>query len=255
MTVSIYFHGVPGAPAELGLAPGLGPAADTLAPDRLSDRPDLPAGAYFDDLAARLRLETPPGGTHIIAFSLGAAAALQVAARLGPHIAHIDLIAPAAPLELGDFLPAMSGRQVFALARTKPMFFNALSQAQMILARSRPEALYRLIFAEVRGPDAILAADPDFRAAMTAILAQCFIKGSAGYRREMLAYAQPWAGILPRVTAPTRIWHGSADTWAPFAMAEALARSLPRFTACHRLDDLGHFSALHHALPIIRSER
>lgn len=123
----VYLHGVPGTPAELALSDGtslLGP--NVFAPDRTAIDPKLNANAAFDLLATQI---AEKGGTRpirLIGFSLGAFVALQIASRLGPQIARLDLISAAAPHELGDFMPEMVGRRVFAVAGTGGLSFDML---------------------------------------------------------------------------------------------------------------------------------
>jgi hypothetical protein len=38
------------------------------------------------------------------------------------------------------------------------------------------------------------------------------------------------------ISQPVELWHGSLDNWAPPAMADALAASLPNITALHELE-------------------
>jgi pimeloyl-ACP methyl ester carboxylesterase len=35
-----------------------------------------------------------------------------------------------------------------------------------------------------------------------------------------------WAHLLKRVTTPTRVWHGDADTYVPFSMGQVLSESI-----------------------------
>lgn len=243
----IYLHGVPGSPAEPALF-GSGSSLNAeWAPDRNVDRPDLDYAAYFDDLAGRVAGHATPDGVHLVGFSLGAVAALQVAHRLGQKISRIDLISAAAPLELGDFLPSMAGRAVFEAARDKPKVFGALTAAQSQLSRISPMWLARMLLASARGADAALAKEPSFSEGIGRILGAAFADGAPGYRREILGFVQPWSSILPQISAPVTLWHGTADTWSPIAMAAALGAALPNAQPIVRLEGLSHYSTLREA--------
>ncbi|MDH4983150.1 hypothetical protein [Hyphomicrobium sp. D-2] len=85
---------------------------------------------------------------------------------------------------------------------------------------------------------------------MEGILNQCFANGSAGYRREILAYVEPWSSLQTRVKTPTVIWPGGHDSWTPPIMSERLATLLPNAER-HLLPELGHYGALQHALHAI----
>ena len=104
---TVYLHGLPGSPAELSLAgpgsPWIDPAL-VYAPDRSALAADLP------ELARQIAIWSSGEPIDLVGFSLGGAAALRLAPLLGEQVARIDLIAPAAPLSLGDFLPDKIGR-------------------------------------------------------------------------------------------------------------------------------------------------
>ena len=95
----IYFcHGVPGGPEDASLLGIEGVAA-----------PDLFAAAplaQFDAATAG----APDGSVHLVGFSIGAMVALRLAASRPDKVGKVTLISPAAPLNLGDFLPAMAGK-------------------------------------------------------------------------------------------------------------------------------------------------
>ena len=243
---SIYFHGAPGSPAELTL---FGPAAaEIFAPDRFLDRPALPFAAYLDALADELVERFPEASLRLIGFSAGARVALEIANRLGGRIGAIELISPAAPLQLGDFLPRMEGRAVFSLARGAPSVFPAVVRLQSLLAEILPRRVFRLVFAHPSGADAALAAEPAFEAAVTSILRRSLGAARRGYAREILDIVHPWTDILPRVTAPVRLWQGDLDNWTPPEMARALAEALPGAPALILLPGLSHYSTLREAL-------
>lgn len=241
---TVYLHGQPGSSAELALF-GSRYAAD-FAPDRHDATLADPLW-----LAAEVNRRWPDRDLHLVGFSLGAFAALRLAAQLGDRVARIDLISPAAPLDGGDFLPHMAGRTVFSLSRNRPTLFALMTWVQATMARFAPNALFRQIFSGAAGEDRALAADPDFAARWQDMARVCLSGGAAGYRSEIAAYVSPWAYILPKIQQPTTIWHGGCDSWAPPAMADYLAQSLPNVAAVHRLPALSHYSALKAALPRI----
>lgn len=252
---AIYFHGVPGSPRELELFGPMCRLSQAWAPDRNNDCPDLGYEDYFDDLAERVAARAAQEGLHLVGFSLGAVAALQVAHRLGTKVTRIDLISAAAPLELGSFLPVMEGQTVFEAARRRPKLFGALTSAQALLSRLSPGLLARMLLASAQGADQVLARDPSFRAALGGILGTAFAHGATGYRREILGYVQPWSAILPKISAPVTLWHGTADNWSPIAMADGLHAALPNARPVVRFEGLSHYSTLHAALEQIVGNR
>lgn len=229
----VYFHGLPGGPDELSLVSDLAPAF--LAPNVREER--LP------------ELGTQP--VTLIGFSLGAFRALRFAAEHPGRVGHLHLIAPSAPLELGDFLTDMAGGPVFRMARDHPWLFKLTTRVQALVARIAPDFFARQVFATSQGKDAPLAADAAFRKRWARIAAKCLSGGGRAYRAEITAYVQPWADLLDKVTVPVTIWYGTADTWVPPAMAESLANRLPHVACVRQIMDGSHYSTLAAALPHI----
>ena len=71
----------------------------------------------------------------------------------------------------------------------------------------------------------------------------CVIMPTA-YAQAILDYVRPWAADLKKVRCSPEIWHGDCDTWAPFAMAEALVKTLPCDTLLHRVSGGEHHATL-----------
>lgn len=225
----VYLHGLPSGPEELALT-GL----------------SLPCPARHGDEAATLQqIAALSGPLHLIGFSLGAALALRLAPRLQP--ARITLISPAGPLELGDFLPQMAGAPVFRAAR-RPWALRALTAAQALGFRLAPDRALAALFHTAPPADRALLSGPH-RGALLSAIRSSLGPGRPAYLAEITRYVQPWAGLLPQVTAPVTIWQGAADTWSPPAMAQAVARALPA-ARLQLLPGLGHYSTLIHALPL-----
>lgn len=242
MRPTAYFHGQPGAPLELGLLT-LQPA-DLFAPDRNGDRPELSAEAYFDHLAQEIRRRWPDGGLRLVGFSIGAFVACEVALRLADRDLSLDLISPAAALSLGDFLPYMAGGPVFRLARDNPVAFRVLTWAQGLVARGAPDLLLDQLFVSAAGEDAGLARSAEFRRILTAAMTQSLGQGAKGYRRDLRAYVRTPHDRLAGLSAPMTLWHGSADSWAPLAMSQALAAQQPERRQVRVLPGLSHYSTL-----------
>lgn len=245
----VYLHGQPGSPAELRLA-GVEPSPGLFAPDRNGFNPALAEDAALDRLAEDVARRFPQGAIRLIGFSLGAYVAVELALRLADRgraaDLSLDLVSAAGPLALGDFLPDMAGGAVFRLARTSPPAFAALTAVQRRLAALAPGLLQRQLFATAAGADADLARDRAFQGLLREILA-----ASLGpvYRREVRAYARWPAERLAALTAPVALWHGEADTWAPLAMAQAVADARPASRSLTVLPGLSHYSTLKTVAP------
>ena len=223
----VYLHGLPGGPDELKLVSDV---AEAFAPD-------LRDGPVSDQIKDRF-------GTTPVTL-------MRFAADYPSQVAHLHLIAPAAPLELGDFLKDMAGGPIFRMARDHPWLFHLVTRVQGLVARIAPDFFARQVFALSQGKDAPLAADPAFRRDWSALAQKCLSGGAAAYRAEIAGYVAPWLGVLPRVSVPTTIWYGTADNWVPPAMAEALAQKLPNVACVRQIMDGSHYSTLAAALPHI----
>lgn len=249
MTVNapfVYFHGVPGGPGELeALSSGahwFNPK--DYAPNRQTMNKGISLPQHFDMLANAIRTRFEKSPVRFVGFSLGAYVALEVASRMGSAVGHISLVSAAAPLSLGDFLPDMAGRAVFRSARHAPLLFAAMTSAQSLALRVAPGRLFDVLFGNAQGMDGKLAAQPQFRAKIIETLNECLHDDTSNYRREIAGYVRDWSGILPLISQPVELWHGTLDNWAPPSMSEALAHALPNVSALNMLDGLSHYSTL-----------
>lgn len=195
-------------------------------------------------LAERVREWAGSEPVTLVGFSLGGAMTLRLAGHLGDRVAGIDLIAPAAPLTLGNFLPHMAGGALFTLARDYPRLFAIATRGQALAARFVPGLLAKALLGDTRGGDVELARDPAFRALLCAILRQTFAAGGKGYRAEIAAYVADWQVQLDAVTQPVTIWQGDQDNWVPPEMAKALTARLGPHARLELLPGLSHYSAL-----------
>lgn len=247
---TLYFHGLPGSAAELS---GFGPEIAARAVHfHVVARGDAlavgdPSG-YFRRLAEQILRQFPGGPLHLVGFSAGAAAALRVAPLLGGRVQQIDLVSPAAPLNLGNFLGDMAGAPVFRAALAGRAPFAMLTWLQAQVARLVPARLAATLIAGALGADRALAADPRFIASLGQSLRTSLLGSRAAYTAEIRAYVTDWRDDLARVDQPVSIWQGSEDNWTPPAMAQALAAALPSRPRLTMLDGLSHFSTLRHFL-------
>lgn len=243
---TLYFHGLPGSAAELG---SFGPQVARKA-DRffvVARTQALLEGSpedYFARFSAQIIRQFPDGPLVLVGFSLGAAAALRVAPHLGARVQRIDLVSPAAPLALGDFLGGMAGAPVFRAALAGRGAFALLTFVQAQAARLAPQKMAAALMGKARGADRELADNPAFIAALATSLRHSLLAERAAYRQEILLYVADWSAELSRVTQPVTILQGSEDDWTPPAMAHALAASLPARPAVEFRPGLSHYSTL-----------
>jgi len=249
----IYFHGAPGAPEEAQLfdQEAKKHGLTVLCFDRFAINPSLTGEVYYQLLAEEITKKSDGQAVDFIGFSIGAFVAIQTCRYMPNGVRSLHLVSAAAPLEAGDFLPAMAGQQVFRLAKTTPALFLLLSYWQSLLARLAPKALFRLLFASAAGADKALAEDPEFQARITPVLRSCFQGRVRGYARDVGAYVQPWSATLADITVPTQLWQGDADNWSPPQMPHYLASAIPGAASTQSFSGLSHYSCLYRAVPEI----
>ncbi len=233
----IYCHGLPGSAHEISHL------LDSSAP------PVFIVGPEDDDrLTAHLSANNIQAA-HIIGFSLGAMTAMEIAAKYPALTQKLTLIAPAAPLELGHFLPDMAGEAVFQAAQRGPIVFGLLTLLQRIGVTLAPKQIIHTMFRGAPPAELKLLESPRFQSALVHSLHYSLGKNAKAYKAQILRYVQPWAQTLEELPCPVTIHHGDADDWVPIAMGRALAAAIsqPVNFAVH--PQLGHYSTLHAVLP------
>ena len=205
-------------------------------------------GNFEADLVAAfdaLKIEEP---SIVVGFSLGAMSAIHLAARRAHLVSKLILISPAAPLQLGNFLPQMAGRPVFEAAQRGPMALRVVSGLQAALISIAPRFVIDTMFRASPEADKRLLAKQEVFKAVSEGVRDCLLSRQAEYRIELLAYVRPWAHVLSEVHCETEIWQGSMDNWTPPAMAAAIHAQLGDLAVLNVCPGLGHYSTLHVAL-------
>ena len=235
----VYFHGLPGSAAEIL----------NLIPDGVT----LPTGISPLDINGfdRALAEAQTDQAHIIGFSLGAMSALKIASQRPDQIRQLTLIAPAAPLELGNFLPAMAGGPVFKIAQKGALPFKLFTAFQNFGVAAAAMPIISKMFAGSPQADIDLLSNDDFKSVFSAGLKASLGRENKIYRKAVLAYVAPWEDCLRHISAPVTIYHGTKDNWAPIEMAYALQTAIASDVKILPLKDLGHYSALHKVIPNI----
>ena len=233
----IYFcHGLPGSALDAELLSQANPDCD-LHP--------LPYLEYSPEHMASALAETGASGVHLVGFSIGSMVAAHIAAERPDLVSRLTLISPAAPLQLGDFLPAMAGKPVFTLAQRRPWALAALTAVQGLIARVSAGAMTKMLFADACASEQALLRNPAFGAAMKSAFSNSFVDHRQNYLAYLQTYVSDWSPILDQIKCPVDLWHGSADTWSPPEMSLALQS---RLADCrlHMISDAGHYSTMAH---------
>ena len=242
----IYFHGAPGDPRECAVFDayarqyGLRFACF----ERFAVDPTVDGLAYFRCLAAAIDDLTGGEPVDFVGFSIGAFVALQVYSLMPNQVSSIHLVSAAAPLVDDSLWKTAAGRGVFRLAQIQRAIFRAFCTAQSWVALHWPDRMLKALFAGAAGADHDLLVEPAFRAAMIDNLRAGLGSYPQGYARDVLLYVQPWHALLASIDAPTRLWHGELDNWAPLAMAQYLKAQLPNISQFECMTGLSHYSCL-----------
>lgn len=241
-TQTIYCHGLPGSAREISML------VDSDESNILVMGPnDI---ERFETVIGSKQIET----AHVIGFSLGAMAAIEIAAKYPQLSKKLSLIAPAAPLELGDFLPDMAGRSVFRAAQQGAIMFRLFTFLQNLGFKLAPEKLIHSMFSESPAADRKLLEDPNFQANLMDGLRSSLGKNSSAYQTSVRRYVNPWAEKLKTIQCPVTIHHGDEDNWAPISMSHALAKKIRSSVVLATYPKLGHYSTLYDTLPTILKE-
>ncbi len=240
-TPVFFCHGVPGGPDD---------ATFLQTSDLPVTAPNLFDFAAGDPLQHLISLydktcaETEGGRMHVVGFSIGAMAALRLAAARPDTVARVTVISPAAPLQLGNFLPEMAGAPVFKLAMQRPGVLRMLTTVQGGLARFAPGILINQLFTKCGPQERALLPDAQFKTTLTSGMRSSFVDHRQGYLAYLSAYVTDWSAELSQVQAPVDIWHGDADTWSPFAMSAAIKELVPAGCDLHVVPGGEHYSTL-----------
>lgn len=204
-------------------------------------------GPFFNasDIRKALAVEGQiDGPIHVVGFSIGAMAALRIAAVCPDLVSRLTLISPAAPLQLGEFLPDMAGKPVFEMALRRPWLLGIVARAQGLMTRIAPKTLMDLLFARCGAAEQALLADPDFQRVLKTGLQNSLVRHPRTYQAVVTAYVQDWSDLIARVDCPVDLWHGTKDTWSPPAMSDALAAAFGERATLTRVQDAEHYSTL-----------
>ena len=252
---ALYLHGLPGSFAsemEIVFGPGKSPrylvALERLVTLSEEHSYDTAVLGAFDRVASAHRYTGP---IRLVGFSLGAMPALRIAAARSDRIASLDLIAPAAPLQLGNFLDGMAGKPVFEAAQQDGYRLGLLTRIQSTGLKLTPDLIARYLFAAAPDGERSLMGTTERRKAFLSGMKHCLHEHSRAYKAELRAYVTDWSDTLPKVTTPVRIWQGTDDNWTPAVMARALSASLGGPTEVTFLNGLSHYGALVQSLPTI----
>lgn len=243
MKTVVFCHGMPGSKADADLLRTANPDIKIIALDLLELDPAQMDTELQNSLEAALK-QTNCEQVHVVGFSIGAMAAIKLAALCPSLVSRLTLISPAAPLSLGEFLPNMAGKPVFDLAMKYPRLLVFLTRFQGLIARVSPNTLINMLFAKCGPMEKALLKDPLFRNVMAKALSVSLVQRPVTYISYVKAYVTDWSYILPSVECPVDLWHGTNDTWSPPEMSAKLEGAFGKRATLNLIKDAEHYSML-----------
>lgn len=226
----LYCHGLPGSRLELTTAAE--PAADhglrLIVPDRsgyggTSSNPGRTLAGTADDVEALLDY-LDIHQLDIMGFSGGGPHAMAIASRLGKRVGHLYLVSSWAPFDrAGKAGMAEANRQLWGLCAAD---FDAFAMALQGAIDSAGGA-YELLLGGALDVDQRIFQDADLATQYRANTEAAMTQGLTGMLEDARAVIAPWPFQVEALPCSTRLWHGTSDANAPFAMGQWLAAHLP----------------------------
>jgi pimeloyl-ACP methyl ester carboxylesterase len=243
---TVFFcHGLPGSAADARLLATANPTVNIIALELLKFQPKDIVQALSDARSVE-GATAKPESVHLVGFSIGAMAAIKIAASRPEQVSKITLISPAAPLQLGAFLPNMAGKPIFQLAMKHPGLLDLVTRIQGQVAKLSPPLMTRVLFGACGPSERALLNDLSFRHAINDAFHWSFTKHRQTYLAYVKDYVADWSSALEKVRCPVDLWHGTADTWSPIEMSVALKARLGDTCTLHEIENAEHYSTLSH---------
>jgi pimeloyl-ACP methyl ester carboxylesterase len=229
------FHGVPACGAGFGWAdaPARARGLRLLAPDRpgvglttpLADWSVSDYPAMVDELADVLGVER----FGVWGYSGGGPYAVAVAALRPDRVTALAVAAGMGEIGAGAAIDDFekTDRQLLALSASHPALARAVMGATRRLARLRPSSAVKSFAKQLSDGDRSVLEQLGTPAEAIALFTQAFLRGARGVVDDYRAIGQPWGVDLGTITAPTRVFQGTADTMVPSRHAEGLAARIP----------------------------
>jgi pimeloyl-ACP methyl ester carboxylesterase len=231
----LTFHGVPACGAGFAWAdePARARGLRIIAPDRpgvgLSTPIDKWGVADYPAMIARLASALGLSRWSVWGYSGGGPYAVAVAAGLPQQV---DALAVAAGMgEVGTWANAddfaKTDRQMLSLAVKHPAVARVMMSATGRLARLSPKSAVRSFEKELSETDRALLPSLGDPAEAIALFTQAFLRGGRGVVDDYRAIAGAWGVDFATITAPTRVFQGTADTMVPAQHADGLVERIP----------------------------
>jgi pimeloyl-ACP methyl ester carboxylesterase len=188
--------------------------------------PNMTILNYSDDiiqLADSLHLDT----FHMIGVSGGGAFAMACAYQHPRRVQSIGLVSSVSPITRDNRDMALSNRVAFFLARRAPFLLRGLYSMTRRLIMKSPQRYIQAVENQLSEADRATFNDAETQQVLILQLQEAYAQGVQGALHETRLQAHAWGFEINHIQLPTHIWHGDADTLAPFETGVYLHQTIP----------------------------
>lgn len=245
----LYLHGLPGSRLECLLidAPARSLGICVIAVDRpgygLSSPAQNSLSEWVDDIGFLLA-ERAWSDILVMGVSGGGPHALACAYHLPDRVKEVCLVAGLGPVSDHRLRKQMDwlSRPAFWMSKHAATALRLLAGLPLTwLAQYNTALLIRLLALINAPPDRACLNSADIHSALMTSLPECFRQGASGALADLQRVQADWTPSLEVITAPVRIWHGTADRVVPPDHSHYLAQYLQR-SRLTIVPAEGHFS-------------
>ena len=256
--VVFYSHGFPACRLEASIAHGV--ARDLGITVVALDRPGFGGSDWYrerriEDWADDIRLVAGHLGVDrfgVLGVSGGTPTAVAAAALLPDRVTQLVVVSGVAPMYDPEALSGMHwvnrgllkiGQRCGALGRFS---IGAIATVWRML----PGAAALWFASVLPKADMDIVTRPEVGVVLARNIKESLRPGVQGVMTEFSLLLSDWRGLLPKVSAPTSIWHGDEDTYVPISMAEILHKSIPQ-SRFQQVKGGGHFMIVDTLRPVL----
>ena len=255
----IALHGAPSSRLMFSIAdePARQLGMRIIAPDRpgygLSPPNPRAAGLLAQaemvrDIADRLALDR----FGLIGISGGGPYAAAAAALTGQRVLAMALVSPVGLIAELAATPWLAERDRWFFCRLPKMrrTVRLAAKASAAIFRQAPDLMVVLISRLLGESDRTTLTRSTSRQAVVSMTLEGLRSGIEGGLADMNVFGAPWACDLTRISAPVRLWQGTADLIVPPAASIELSRRIPNCQLA-LVEGGGHFWVVDHVAEVL----
>jgi pimeloyl-ACP methyl ester carboxylesterase len=190
----------------------------------------------------------------VLGWSAGGPHALACASLLGKRVAAAGIVSSAPRFDDSALLDAMPPKTqwLVAIARHTPMLLDFGFAFHCRQVSRGPEKAIESALGSLSSTDREIVTDPQFGLALRESMTLACAHGASALTADAVALSQPWPFDPGSIESRVCLWHGGEDTIVPCAVAELIAKEIPRVKESY-LPTEGHFLYLRHWREILQS--